>query len=44
MKRLLTILLLLTVLLGITQAQNLITGVVYDANSEMPLDYANVVV
>lgn len=44
MKRLLTILSLLTVLLGVTQAQNLITGVVYDAASEQPLDYANVVV
>lgn len=36
--------LFLAVLLGIAQAQNLITGVVYDATSEMPLDYANVVV
>ena len=31
-------------LTGIGGAQNLITGVVYDANSEQPLDYANVVV
>lgn len=44
MKRLLTIVMLLTVLYGMAYAQNLITGVVYDATSEQPLDYANVVV
>ena len=44
MKRLLTIGLFLVVLTGMMQAQNLITGVVYDANSNQPLDYANVVV
>ena len=44
MKRLLTIGLLLTVFLGIADSQNLITGVVYDASSDQPLDYANVVV
>ena len=35
---------LLTLLAGTAGAQNLITGVVYDAASEQPLDYANVVV
>ena len=44
MKRLLAIGLFLVVLTGMMQAQNLITGVVYDAHSEQPLDYANVVV
>ena len=38
------VLLLLTMLAGMVGAQNLITGVVYDATSEQPLDYANVVV
>lgn len=44
MKRRLLLIALLTVLAGMACAQNLITGVVYDANSEQPLDYANVVV
>ena len=44
MKRLLTMVLFLTILGGIVQAQNLITGTVIDAASERPLDYANVVV
>lgn len=44
MKRRLFLLLLLTMLAGMAGAQNLITGVVYDASSEQPLDYANVVV
>lgn len=44
MKRLLTMVLFLTILGGIVQAQNLITGTVIDAASEQPLDYANVVV
>lgn len=44
MKRRLILLLYLTMLAGMVGAQNLITGVVYDANSEQPLDYANVVV
>ncbi|MBO4578072.1 MAG: TonB-dependent receptor [Paludibacteraceae bacterium] len=43
-KHRLILLLLLSMLAGIGGAQNLITGVVYDANSEQPLDYANVVV
>ncbi len=34
----------ITVLTGIVKAQNLITGMVFDAGSEQPLDYANVVV
>lgn len=44
MKRRLTIFLLLAVLCGLADAQNLITGVVYDAESQQPLDYANVIV
>ena len=44
MKRLLTLLVFITVLTGIVKAQNLITGMVFDAGSEQPLDYANVVV
>lgn len=44
MKRLLTLLVFITVLTGIIKAQNLITGMVFDAGSEQPLDYANVVV
>ena len=40
----LILLLLLTMLACVAGAQNLITGVVYDATSEQPLDYANVVV
>lgn len=44
MKHRLILLLLLSMLAGIVGAQNLITGVVYDATSEQPLDYANVVV
>ena len=44
MKRRLFLFLLLTMLAGMAGAQNLITGVVYDASSEQPLDYANVVV
>ena len=44
MKRLLTLLVFITVLTGVVKAQNLITGVVFDAGSEQPLDYANVVV
>ena len=44
MKRRLLLLMLLAVLAGMAGAQNLITGVVYDASSEQPLDYANVVV
>ena len=43
-KHRLILLLLLSILAGVGGAQNLITGVVYDANSEQPLDYANVVV
>lgn len=38
------ILLLLVISCTMAYAQNLITGVVYDAGSEQPLDYANVVV
>ena len=44
MKRRLTIFLLLAILCGVADAQNLITGVVYDAESQQPLDYANVIV
>ena len=40
----LILLMLMTMLAGMVSAQNLITGVVYDASSEQPLDYANVVV
>ncbi len=44
MKRLVTTCALLFILFGIVDAQNLITGIVYDAESQQPLDYANVVV
>ena len=44
MKRRLLLIVLLAMLAEMAGAQNLITGVVYDANSEQPLDYANVVV
>lgn len=44
MKHRLILFLLLTMLASMVGAQNLITGVVYDASSEQPLDYANVVV
>ena len=44
MKRLLTLVVFITVLTGVVKAQNLITGTVFDAGSEQPLDYANVVV
>lgn len=43
-KERLILIMLLTMLAGMVGAQNLITGVVYDATSEQPLDYANVVV
>ena len=40
----LILILLLALVAATAGAQNLITGVVYDAASELPLDYANVVV
>ena len=43
-RRLLFITVLLSLYVGMVDAQNLITGMVFDASTEQPLDYANVVV
>ena len=43
-RRFLFIAVLLSLYAGMVDAQNLITGMVFDASTEQPLDYANVVV